>query len=102
MVAIAFFTVRCERSSSRILAMNESRDVVAGRQKNLDRMIGALTRVVKLQTLSQTMRGYPHHGVELGIEALGTPQRIYRDAVFLDLGSGAFEVFLANETEKSS
>jgi hypothetical protein len=63
---------------------------------------GAFRRIVKLQLFAKVVRGNPDDTVHLRVKVGGSAQSLDSDAVLLDFRRGAFEVFLANETQKSA
>src|ERR1019366_8832060 len=72
------------RGFARLYPPDELRNVVAGRQDDLDLVAGSLLLVVLLQALAQPVRLYTNNGISRLVEVWLPPEGVHRDIVFLD------------------
>jgi hypothetical protein len=60
------------------------------------------TSIIIVEPLSQGVSGDADNRIDLRIKGFRAAQSVHCNAVFFDLVDGAFEIFFANECEKSN
>jgi hypothetical protein len=68
----------------------------------MNEVAGSYGTVVLLQPLAQSMSGDADNGIDLGIKAIRTPQRLHGNAVLLDCVDGPVKVLVADISQEAN
>ena len=81
---------------------DELRPILPIRYDDGNRVAKPLAGIVLFEPPSQAVRLHPDNRVFLRIEIGGPAERLYRDAVFLDLIAPAFQMAFTNVAKESA